>query len=283
MADTADTVDTAPGPRLAAGSAPRLVATDLDGTALRSDGTVSPRTVAAFALVERAGAVLVFVTGRPPRWMGDVAGAVRHRGLAICANGALVYDLHTESIVESHLIEPMVLAEAVRRLRDRIPELSFSVEYEGGFAHESGYRLGGWDSGEVSGLRVGAATLISRPCAKLLAFHHGMDPDLLLMVVEEVVGDLLTATHSSGRALIEMSAQGVTKASALATLARRHVIGAGEVVAFGDMPNDLPMLCWAGTSYAVANAHPDVLAAVTHITAANDEDGVAVVLEKLYG
>ncbi|MCW2876793.1 MAG: phosphatase YbhA [Sphaerisporangium sp.] len=262
---------------------PRLVATDLDGTALRSDGTVSPRTAAAFALVEQAGAILVFVTGRPPRWMSNVAGAVRHRGLAICANGALVYDLHTEQIVESHLIEPKVLSEAVSRLRDRLPELSFSVEYEGGFAHESGFRLGGWDSREVSGPHVGPSTLTSQPCAKLLAFHHSMEPDVLHLVVEEVVGDLVTATHSSGRALIEMSAQGVTKATALAALARHHLIGAGQVVAFGDMPNDLPMLNWAGTSYAVANAHPDVLAAVTHVTAANDDDGVAQILEKLYG
>ncbi|MEV7967437.1 HAD-IIB family hydrolase [Sphaerisporangium sp. NPDC088356] len=262
---------------------PRLVATDLDGTALRSDGTVSPRTVAAFALVEKAGAVLVFVTGRPPRWMGNVAGAVRHRGLAICANGALVYDLHTERIVESHLIGPEVLSEAVRRLRGRLPELSFSVEYEGGFAHETEFRLGGWDSREVSGLRVGAATLTSQPCAKLLAYHHNMDPDLLHVIVTEAVGDLLTATHSSGRALIEMSALGVTKATALAALAGRHLISSEEVVAFGDMPNDLPMLDWAGTSYAVANAHPDVLAAVTDVTAANDDDGVALILEKLYG
>ncbi|MFC4587843.1 HAD family hydrolase [Sphaerisporangium corydalis] len=264
-------------------ASPRLIATDLDGTALRSDGTISPRTAAAFALVEQAGAVLVFVTGRPPRWMGNVAGSVRHRGLAICANGALVYDLHAERIVESHLIDPAVLSEAVRRLRERIPGLTFSVEYEGGFAHESGFRLGGWDRGEVPGPHVGAATLISRPCAKLLAFHRTMNPDLLHLLVEEAVGDLLTATHSSGRALIEMSAQGVTKATALAALAREHLIGAEEVVAFGDMPNDLPMLDWAGTSYAVANAHRDVLAAVTHVTAANDDDGVAQVLEKLYG
>ncbi|GGK92252.1 hydrolase [Sphaerisporangium melleum] len=261
----------------------RLIATDLDGTALRSDGSVSPRTAAAFSLVERAGATLVFVTGRPPRWMGNVAGAVRHRGLAICANGALVYDLHTERIVESHLIEPGVLSEAVGRLRDRIPELSFSVEYEGGFAHESGFRLDSWDSRELSGIRVEMSALTARPGAKLLAFHRDMDPDILHALVDDTVGDLLTATHSSGRALIEMSAQGVTKASALATLAERHLVVAEEVVAFGDMPNDLPMLSWAGTSYAVANAHPHVLAAVTHVTAANDEDGVAIILEKIFG
>ncbi|GAA4054454.1 HAD family hydrolase [Nonomuraea soli] len=261
---------------------PRLVATDLDGTALRTDGTISPRTAAAFARVEEAGAMLVFVTGRPPRWMSTVAGAVRHRGLAICANGALVYDLHTERIVESHLIDAEVVAEVVDQLRANVPDLAFSVEYEGGFAHESEFQLGGWDRKAVAGLRVGTSTLTARPCFKLLALHQRMEPDTLQTAVDELVGHLVTATHSSGRALIEMSARGVTKATALATLAERHEIKPAQVVAFGDMPNDLPMLGWAGTSYAVANAHPRVLAAVEHVTAANNDDGVAQVLEELY-
>ncbi|MEZ0073701.1 HAD family hydrolase [Planotetraspora sp. GP83] len=261
---------------------PRLVATDLDGTALRADGTISPRTAAAFARVENAGGTLVFVTGRPPRWMHSVAGAVHHRGLAICANGALVYDLHTEEIVESHLIAADILEESVQRLRGQVPDLTFSVEYEGGFAHESDFKLGGWDTRTVSGLRVGTSTLTSRPCAKLLAHHPSMNPDELHRRVLAVVGDLVTPTHSSGRALIEMSAYGVTKASALAALAAERGIKPDEVVAFGDMPNDLPMLTWAGTSYAVANAHPDVLAAVDHVTAANNDDGVAQVLEGLF-
>ncbi|WP_336212533.1 HAD family hydrolase [Nonomuraea sp. LPB2021202275-12-8] len=262
--------------------APRLVATDLDGTALRTDGTVSPRTAAAFARVEDSGAMLVFVTGRPPRWMGAVAGALRHRGVAICANGALIYDLHTERIVESHLIDVQVLGEVVAQLRANVPELAFSVEYEGGFAHESDFRLGSWDRTAKGGARPIRETLTSRPCAKLLALHPAMGPDELHATVHGLVGHLVTATHSSGRGLIEMSARGVTKATALATLAGRHEIKPSQVVAFGDMPNDLPMLSWAGTSYAVANAHPGVLAAVDHVTAANDDDGVARVLEELY-
>ncbi|MET9063631.1 HAD family hydrolase [Streptosporangium sandarakinum] len=260
---------------------PRLVATDLDGTALRSDGTVSDRTVAAFARVEEAGATLVFVTGRPPRWMRPVAGAVRHRGLAICANGALVYDLHTERVVQSRLITPDILEEVVGRLRAEFSELTFSVEYEGGYAHESSFRLDRADS-RTAGLLVEAAALTERPCAKLLALHPRMDPDALNDAVCELVGDLVTPTHSSGRALIEMSARGVTKATALAALAETQDVVRTDSIAFGDMPNDLPMLHWAGTSYAVANAHAEVLAAVDHVTAANDDDGVAEVLEDLY-
>ncbi|MDP4500364.1 HAD family hydrolase [Nonomuraea sp. G32] len=259
---------------------PRLVATDLDGTALRPDGTVSPRTVAAFGRVEESGAVLVFVTGRPPRWMGGVANALRHRGLAICANGALIYDLHTERIVESHLITVEVLEEVVAQLRANVSDLVFSVEYEAGFAHESDFLLGGLD--RVGAGAVRAESVTAHPCAKLLALHPHMGPDELQAVVHELVGHLVTATHSSGRGLIEMSAQGVTKATALAALAAQLEIKPSQVIAFGDMPNDLPMLSWAGTSYAVANAHPDVIAAVDHVTAANDDDGVAQVLEKLF-
>ncbi|WP_346433867.1 HAD family hydrolase [Nonomuraea composti] len=255
------------------------MATDLDGTALRTDGTVSPRTVAAFGKVEESGAVLAFVTGRPPRWMSGVAAAVRHRGLAICANGALIYDLHTERIVESHLITVEVLEEVVAQLRANVPELVFSVEYEAGFAHESDFLLGGLDRHQGA-VRVDSVT--ARPCAKLLALHAAMGADELQAIVDELVGHLVTATHSSRRGLIEMSAQGVTKASALAAFAAQHGIKDTQTVAFGDMPNDLPMLSWAGTSYAVANAHPDVLAAVDHVTAANDDDGVARVLEELY-
>ncbi|MCL2734419.1 MAG: HAD family hydrolase, partial [Actinomycetia bacterium] len=58
-------------------------------------------------------------------------------------------------------------------------------------------------------------------------------------------------------------------------------VTAAEVVAFGDMPNDLAMLSWAGTSYAVANAHPHVLAATRYRTASNEEDGVAQVIERI--
>ena len=82
--------------------------------------------------------------------------------------------------------------------------------------------------------------------------------------------------------LVEISAAGVTKAAALARVCDRLGIDAADVVAFGDMPNDLALLAWAGTSYAVSNAHPSVLAAADHVTASNDEDGVAEALAGIF-
>jgi Cof subfamily protein (haloacid dehalogenase superfamily) len=258
---------------------PRLVATDLDGTVVRSDYTVSERTVAAFERVERAGAMLVLVTGRPPRWMRSVAHLVAHCGVAICANGAIVYDMHTERVVDTHLIPAEALRAAIERLRAALPGAGFAVEHPAGLVFAEGYEVSHWD---LMTRPVPLEELMARPAAKLLVRHPELAADALLAEAAEVVGDLVLPTHSNGDRLIEMSAAGVTKASTLAELCERHGIRASEVAAFGDMPNDLPMLTWAGRSYAVANAHPAVLAAVDHKVPANDEDGVARTLEELF-
>ena len=260
---------------------PRLIATDLDGTTVRSDYTVSERTVKAFARVERAGAMLVMVTGRPPRWIHPVADAVGHRGVAICANGALVYDLHTEQVIGTHLMSTEALREAIEVLRKALPGLGFAVEYEDGIRYAHDYELSGWDN-KRSDDSIGLEELVSRPAAKLLARHPELDSDALLAEAAELVGDVVLPTHSNGRRLIEMSARGVSKASTLAELCDRHGIDAADVAAFGDMPNDLPMLMWAGRSYAVANAHPLVLEAVDTTVAGNDDDGVARTIEELF-
>jgi len=257
---------------------PPVVATDLDGTLIRSDGTVSERSRRALAAAENAGALVVLVTGRPPRWMSSVVEQTGHRGLAVCANGALVYDLHTESVIEEHLIEPEIATEVVRALRDALPGLTFAVERgPRGFAHEPSYRPA-WDTDDKLVAELDA--ILHEPMAKLLARHRELDPDTLLSHARDIVGELATLTHSSRDGLLEISAAGVSKASTLELLCHERGRAAADVIAFGDMPNDVPMLSWAGWAVAVANAHPTVIAVVDEITASNDDDGVAAVLER---
>ena len=260
--------------------APRLVASDLDGTLVRSDLSVSERTRAVLARVEDAGALFVMVTGRPPRWMAPVAEATGHRGLAVCANGALVYDLHTEQVVRSSLISAEAAGEVVAALRREIPGIAFAVEKgPDGFGREPGY-IPRWDNGDVVVAPV--EELVSSGVVKLLARHEEMGSDDLLARARACVGGLAECTHSSSDGLLEMSATGISKASGLASLAQEWDVQASEVGAFGDMPNDLPMLTWAGHSVGMANAHPEVLEAVDEVTASNDEDGVAQVLERWF-
>jgi len=265
----------------------RLVATDLDGTLITHDGVVSVRTRDALAAVERAGMHLVFVTGRPPRWMASVVEATGHAGVAICANGAVVYDLRSESVESVRLLAAGPAREAVRRLREVLPDVAFAVERVGParrldieFAREPGY-VPRWPSpGDAP--TGPAEELVDGGVVKLLARHPEHLGDALLLTAEAVLGGVAEVTHSNpADSLLEISALGVSKASTLEQLAASLGIGADEVVAFGDQPNDLPMLAWAGTSYAVANAHPSVLAAVDRHAAAVHDDGVAQVLETL--
>lgn len=116
---------------------------------------------------------------------------------------------------------------------------------------------------------------------KLLAHHPELDPDAFLALARTAAGDLATFTRSSPTALLEISGPGVSKAGTLARCCAERGIAPEEVVAFGDMPNDIAMLSWAGASYAMANAHPEVLAATTRRTASNNDDGVAAVIERI--
>ena len=257
----------------------RLFASDLDGTLVRSDGTISDRTVAAVAGVEDAGSVFVMVTARPPRWMSGVAHSVGHHGLAVCANGAVLYDLHTERVVESRLLDADAALEVVAALRREIPCVVFAREsVSARLGHEPAY-VERWDTGDND---VGPIeTLVGDGVIKLLARHEEMTGDEIAAAARGALGELVEASHSTDEGLLEISARGVSKATGLASLAERHGFDAADCVAFGDMPNDLPMLSWAGVGYAVANAHPAVLEAADEITASNDDDGVAQVIERL--
>jgi hypothetical protein len=259
---------------------PRLVATDLDGTIVPWDGQITDRTVEVLRAVEDLGVPVVFVTGRPIRWMADVVERTGHTGVAICANGAVLYDLHTERVLETFPISVEVGLDVARRLRDALPDIAFAVETLEGFAHEETYSPR-WDVGRAREI-AHVEHIYDAPAVKLLARHEDMGSDDLLAAAREVAGDLVEMTHSSTSGLLEISAAGVSKATTLARVCEERGVAAADVVAFGDMPNDLPMLAWAGTAYAVAGAHPEVIAAVDRVVPAPEHHGVADELARLF-
>ncbi|MGI4896748.1 MAG: HAD family hydrolase, partial [Janthinobacterium lividum] len=255
---------------------------DLDGTIIPREKPVSQRTLDAFAACARAGIPIVPVTGRPPRWVQPLALEAGLRGQVVCANGAIVFDLDTETVVRQYPMSVDVVREVASRLRPALPGIGFALEAVVGFRREEAYATR-FDTGLEQ--RVGAfedLLVDTPPIVKILAKCPGVRSDDMLAVAVREVGDLVNVTHSNAAdSLIEMMDLGVSKASTLAQVAADRGIGAAGVVAFGDMPNDLEMLRWAGRSYAMADGHPEAIDAADDVAPACGDDGVAQVLERL--
>lgn len=259
---------------------PRVVATDLDGTLLAHDGSLSERSRAALRAVEDSGVHVLFVTARPPRWLTGLADAIGGHGHVICLGGAGVFEVATSLVSEVHAFGETALREVVADLRREVPGIAFGLERPDGPAFDPRF-YSDEDHVVAEAPRVPVEDLLDHPVGKLVARHREMPDEAFFARVAETVGDRATLAFSGAAGLAEMTAPGVTKASALERWCTERGIDAAEVWAFGDMPNDLPMMRWAGRSVAVANAHPDVLRAATATTASNDDDGVAQALEGL--
>ncbi|MFY1635422.1 HAD family hydrolase [Solwaraspora sp. WMMB335] len=260
---------------------PRLVATDLDGTLLRPDKSLSARTAATLASFTDRGGQVILVTGRPVRWLPAVYEQLREPVPAVCANGAVVYDPQTDSVLRADPLDPEIMAEVARRLRAEVPDVVFAVEVEDGRLMRHGTDWPAhWNSDHPTArLVTDPDQLLTAPAVKLLARSGHDDSEVFVRIVAGALAGLAEATHSSKSGLVEISAAGVTKAAGLAWLCARLGVDAAEVVAFGDMPNDVPMLTWAGRAVAVANAHPAVREIADAVTASNADDGVAAYLE----
>ena len=268
---------------------PLLIASDVDGTLLDAFERLSPRTTAVVRRAAEDGVPIVLATGRPPRWIPMVAHDAGLTGYAVCANGAVLYDIGEDLVVEVNgLLQPSLLVNVVEEVEKALPGCGFAAERIGRHAVDSdmhnlvieqSYR-NPWGDGE--GASVSRAEIVGRPAVKLLVSHPGMTSDEMARAARAVLDESVDITYSAGGGLIELAAHGVTKATGLAEVAERFDVPVERIIAFGDMPNDLEMLKWVGHGVAMANAHPDVLAIADEVTSPNSEDGVAQVLERWF-
>ena len=270
-------------------TAPALIATDVDGTLLDEHEEVTPRTRSAVLAAVAAGTRFVLATGRPPRWIPPVVDALGFAPIAVCANGAVIYDSATDQILAAKTLSADVLAELAEVATRVIPGAGLAVERVGRTAHDAatpgflsspGYEHA-WlnpDNTEVS-----LADVLSEPAVKLLIRQAGASSSDMAAALAPHVGLQGDLTYSTNNGLIEVVPLGVSKATGVDEVAGPLGIVAEDIVTFGDMPNDIPMLLWAGLGVAMGNAHPDVKAAADEVTAPNTDDGLARVLERWWG
>ncbi|WP_326623106.1 HAD family hydrolase [Streptomyces decoyicus] len=256
----------------------RLIASDLDGTLLDAHGKVSPRTLAVVGRLQREGHVFVLATARPVRDTRPVALSFDCPPIAICGNGSIVFDFSRNRILAHHPMERAHAVDAIRTLRRRYPDVRLGAEHGLDLLLEERFKLAPAWAQQARRVSVLDTALDEHGFGKLIVQLDGAAQHYCDEVRDALPGLEVTM---SGETFCEVTRLGVTKAMALESVARRYGLARAGTVAFGDMPNDLPMLAWAGTAVAVANAHPAVLASVGEVTASHDADGVAVWLEHM--
>lgn len=266
---------------------PALIACDIDGTLLDDDEKITARTRYVVRTAVAAGAQFILATGRPPRWVRPVVDALGFAPMAVCANGAVIYDPADDRVVSAHTLSVEILTEFAEVATRVIPGAGLAVERVGNRAHDTatpqfvsspGYEHA-WlnpDNTEVS-----KDDLLSTPAVKLLIRRAGArSADMAAELARHIGARAGEITYSTENGLIEIVPPGVSKATGIEAIARPRGIADEDVVAFGDMPNDVPMLLRAGHGVAMGNAHPEAVAAANEVTAPNTDDGVARVLER---
>ncbi|MDJ0394304.1 HAD family hydrolase [Rhodococcus sp. G-MC3] len=274
------------GPQSRPAGKPRLVASDVDGTLLDHTDRVSERTRRAVLTLVGEGTPFVLSTGRPPRWIAPVVDDLGFAPMCVCANGAVIYDAATDRILDAEVLASDTLHWLADIAYRAMPGCGLAAERVGATAHDAatpqfvsspGYEHA-WlnpDNTEVSQYEV-----LDVPAVKLLIRMSSMSSGDMVAALAPLIGDRADLTYSTDNGLIELSAPGVTKASGLEIVADRLGVAAADIAAFGDMPNDVPMLKMVGLGVAMGNAHHAAIAAADEVTSSNADDGVARVLER---
>jgi Cof subfamily protein (haloacid dehalogenase superfamily) len=262
-------------------TAPVMVVSDMDGTLLDHTSRVSERNAAALRRASAAGARVVIATGRPIWWLEPVI-SVGFDGIAVCTNGAVVYDIGAKEVLASTVLGVEIMQRFVSELEllsgnfrlavERIGNASAACWAEPEYVHP-------WDEDVFA--QAERAELLSAPAVKLLV-RSGHDSADLAQHARQASGGLVAVTYSTDDGLIEIAAPGVNKGAALAKLAAEWGVDPNGVIAFGDMPNDLEMLTWAGHGVAMGNGHADVHAVADEVVGPHHEDAVAQVLERWF-
>ena len=268
----------------------RLVATDLDGTLLRRDGTVSPYTRSMIRKAARAGIKLVLATGRTSATAEEIGRLLGLGGPFICSNGAHVLSIAAREDWQFIPIPADVLPGILAILRGLGVRFEAAVKGAVVFEGRVSVRrpliemLRARIRGTQRVIPVGGTEKLA---GKVVKVFTGATADLVSKVTsageEAFPGRLryITTTTSSGQSILEIQDASVNKGQALGLVAERLGLSMDETAAIGDGDNDVEMLEAAGLGVAMANASPKLTMAADRFALSCEQDGVGYFLKEL--
>lgn len=268
------------------GYSPELIATDIDGTLINSSSRIPSRTLKVLRRIYRGGTPLILTTGRPTRWIHPITEQLGFRPLCVCTNGAVIYDSDSDEVLGVTELQTEALAHIAITAQSLLPGVAFAVERVGGVGSSSSddvfFMTKNYNRVWHDPLDriVSEDEVISAPCTKLLIRHHEFSSAAIAEVMSEALHDIATVTYSLDGGLAEVSALAVSKVHGLESCVSDLGLSRDNVIAFGDMPNDIELLQWAGLGVAMGNAHERVRQAANLVTTSNDDNGIARVLEE---
>lgn len=259
---------------------PAVIASDLDGTLLNDDRTLSERTRKALAAARERGVAVVAVTARTPYGV-DLLPELHPLADTICANGAVFYQPLEGRMRIWRSIDLQLARRAAKTIAEALPGAVVAAETGTGIVGQGPYQdlVGGshWEFVET------AEEVFDRidQAVKLKVYDPGLTGEEMAEAVSGADLGGLDMCHWGEFGMLDFNAPDTNKATGLAAWCAERGFEPADVVAFGDMPNDVPMLAWAGRSYAVEGAHPEAVAAATAAISSNNDDGVAQIIEAL--
>jgi len=264
-----------------------LIGLDIDGTLVHDDGYLSPEVIKEVQRVKNLGHEVMIATGRAAANAVPVARDLGiHEGFVVSSNGAVTVELdlaHPRGFQMRDVVtfDP---SEVLEKLIENLPEAHFAVEdVDGSYRFHKpfpSHALG--DQNTETPLEE----LRHHPVSRVVVLSPQHDVDEFLGLISEI--GLASVSYAIGyTAWLDISPQGVSKASALETQRERLGIAKNQVLVMGDGRNDIEMFHWAksggGLAFAMGQAPDEVIEAATHVTSSVADDGVATVLAGLEG
>ncbi len=266
----------------------KIITLDLDGTLTNAQKEITPRTLQALLRAQEEGIIVVLASGRPTYGIAPLADQLHldhFGGFVLSYNGGKIIDWRTRSVVYEQVLHPSLPPRLhTYAEREGLPILTYT-EKEILTAHEGEdeymaeeARINKMPVRRVPDFLKAVRELGGSPTKCLMTGH----PDRLIPLVEEMQADLGEEMEifRSAPFFIELMPKGIDKAQSLQRLLDHLGLQREQLVACGDGFNDLTMIRFAGLGVAMANAEEAVKAEADYITASNEEDGVADVVER---